>query len=284
MGQSRESFVYVCVFFIRWLFSLPTSQHPGVCPYPLGAGSARPNPKSVRQTQNPLFIGFTAPRGGLRPWSQTMVSEGARSWGRGRSEFAQLLKQKKGKNSLGRLAWKEPQNILRVWHNSTSWQSSGHNGHWQRGEAGGEAGEKKHGGEKPGARGSGEKVGREARGGEKRGGGKRGESRVREAGRSRGKRDRNGKELSLTWGQRNRLQGTLPEILGKLTSAWGLQLDENRLKGSTPDSAYFMRSMHLLALSYNLISGSVPEAVTRSENQAEKAETFLLEVGAFLFR
>ena len=24
-------------------------------------------------------------RGGLRPWSQTMVSEGARPWGRGRS-------------------------------------------------------------------------------------------------------------------------------------------------------------------------------------------------------
>ena len=50
----------------------------------------RPNPKKgAPETENPLFIGFTALRGGLRPWSQTMVSEGARPWGRGRSEFAE---------------------------------------------------------------------------------------------------------------------------------------------------------------------------------------------------
>ena len=36
--------------------------------------------------ENPLFLGFSVLRGGLRPWSQTMVSEGARPWGRGRSE------------------------------------------------------------------------------------------------------------------------------------------------------------------------------------------------------
>ena len=35
--------------------------------------------------ENPLFLGFSVLRGGLRPWSQTMVSEGARPWGRGRS-------------------------------------------------------------------------------------------------------------------------------------------------------------------------------------------------------
>ena len=32
-----------------------------------------------------LFLGFSVLKGRLRPWSQTMVSEGARPWGRGRS-------------------------------------------------------------------------------------------------------------------------------------------------------------------------------------------------------
>ena len=35
--------------------------------------------------ENPLFLGFSVLRGGLRPWSQTMVSEMARPWGRGGS-------------------------------------------------------------------------------------------------------------------------------------------------------------------------------------------------------
>ena len=57
-----------------------------VYPYPLGAGPARPNPKmGAPDPENPLFLGFSMLRGGLRPWSQTMVSEGARPWGRGRS-------------------------------------------------------------------------------------------------------------------------------------------------------------------------------------------------------
>ena len=52
----------------------------------LGAGSARPNPKlGAPDPENPLFLGFSVLRGGLRPWSQTMVSEGARPWGGGRS-------------------------------------------------------------------------------------------------------------------------------------------------------------------------------------------------------
>ena len=38
--------------------------------------------------RKPSCIGFTVRGGGLRPWSQTMVSEWARPWGRGRSEFA----------------------------------------------------------------------------------------------------------------------------------------------------------------------------------------------------
>ena len=41
--------------------------------HPLGAGSARPNPKmGAPDPENPLFLGFSVLRGGLRPWSQTM--------------------------------------------------------------------------------------------------------------------------------------------------------------------------------------------------------------------
>ena len=47
------------------------NQQPMVYPYPLGAGSARPNPKEgPPETENPLFIGFTALGGRLRPWSR----------------------------------------------------------------------------------------------------------------------------------------------------------------------------------------------------------------------
>ena len=54
--------------------------------YPLGAGSARPNPKmGAPDPESPLLKGFSVLRGVLGPWSQTMVSEGARPWGRGRS-------------------------------------------------------------------------------------------------------------------------------------------------------------------------------------------------------
>ena len=40
-------------------------------------------------TENPLFLGFSVLRGGWRPWSQTMVSEGARPRGGGRSGDSQ---------------------------------------------------------------------------------------------------------------------------------------------------------------------------------------------------
>ena len=54
---------------------------------PLGAGPARPNPKKgAPETENPLFIGLAALRRGLGPWSQTVVSEGARPWGRDRAQ------------------------------------------------------------------------------------------------------------------------------------------------------------------------------------------------------
>ena len=65
---------------------VPGINKQGSTPTPWGAGSARPNPKmGAPDPENPLFLGFSVLRGGLRPWSQTMVSEGARPWGRGRS-------------------------------------------------------------------------------------------------------------------------------------------------------------------------------------------------------
>ena len=70
---------------------LPLISKQGSTPYPLGAGSARPNPKmGAPDPGNPLFLGFSVLRGGLRPWSQTMVSEGGRPWGRGRSGDCEL--------------------------------------------------------------------------------------------------------------------------------------------------------------------------------------------------
>ena len=58
-------------------------QQTRVYPHPSG----RPNPKmGAPDPENTLFQGLSVLRGGLRPWSQTMVSEGARGgWGRGRS-------------------------------------------------------------------------------------------------------------------------------------------------------------------------------------------------------
>ena len=61
-----------------------------VYPYPLalGAGAARPDPKmGAPDPENPLFLGFSVLRGGLRRWSQTM----ARPWGRGRSGDSEKL-------------------------------------------------------------------------------------------------------------------------------------------------------------------------------------------------
>ena len=57
-------------------------QQTRVYPYPLGAGSARPNPKmGAPDPENPFISSvFYAQRG-----IETMVSEGARPWGRGRS-------------------------------------------------------------------------------------------------------------------------------------------------------------------------------------------------------
>ena len=51
------------------------SQQTRVYPYPLVAGSARPNPKmGAPDPENPCYLGFSVLRGGPRPWSQAMVS------------------------------------------------------------------------------------------------------------------------------------------------------------------------------------------------------------------
>ena len=72
--------------FWRLTISQLVSQQKRVYPYPLGARPARPNPKmGAPDPAKPLFLELFVLRGGLRPWSQTMVLEGARPWGGGRS-------------------------------------------------------------------------------------------------------------------------------------------------------------------------------------------------------
>ena len=57
-------------------------------PPPLGCGVCETKSEKGPQDTNPSCIGFTLLRGGLRPWSQPMVSARARPWGRSRPEFA----------------------------------------------------------------------------------------------------------------------------------------------------------------------------------------------------
>ena len=103
-GRFRKRVVLANVPSFRFSFrgnirqNHPFGNHPfgfprtRVYPYPLGAGSARPNPTmGAPDPANPLFLGFSVSGGGLRPWSQTMVSEGARPWGRGRSGDCEFL-------------------------------------------------------------------------------------------------------------------------------------------------------------------------------------------------
>ena len=68
-------------------------------PTPWARGLRDQIQKRALQTENPSCIGFTALGGPLRPWSEnmseTMVSEWARPWGRGRSEFAKFIRSGK---------------------------------------------------------------------------------------------------------------------------------------------------------------------------------------------
>ena len=64
---------------------------------------------ALHTTENPLSLGFSVLRGGSRPWSQTMVSEGARPWGRGRSGDCEYKPVKsKGDDEEG-TAMREPE-------------------------------------------------------------------------------------------------------------------------------------------------------------------------------
>ena len=55
----------------RRICTSATAQQNRVYPYPLGVGSARPNPKmGASDPENPLFLGFSVLRGLPRPWSR----------------------------------------------------------------------------------------------------------------------------------------------------------------------------------------------------------------------
>ena len=87
--MTRRVFEKLCTKKFALIFLPPKRSANKGLPLPLGCGvcAARPNPKmGAPHPENPLFLGFSVLRGGLRPWSQTMVSEGARPWGRGRSK------------------------------------------------------------------------------------------------------------------------------------------------------------------------------------------------------
>ena len=75
----------------KWeLCSLLFSKQASTPTLPLGRRVCETTKKGAPDIENPLCIGFAVLGGGLRPWSQTTVSEGARPCGRARSEFAQL--------------------------------------------------------------------------------------------------------------------------------------------------------------------------------------------------
>ena len=100
-SAKRKTLVFFGVSLVFFVFFFK-NQQTRVYPYPLGARSARPNPKmGVPDPENPLFLGFSVLRGGLRPWSQTMVSEGARPWARGRSGDCQKSKGWRVREGLG---------------------------------------------------------------------------------------------------------------------------------------------------------------------------------------
>ena len=80
----------------------------GSTPTPWAQGLRDQIQKWLPDPQNPLFLGFSVPRAGLRPWSQTMVSEGARPWGRGRSGDCEFCKPVKGSPNCF-LSWKTDQ-------------------------------------------------------------------------------------------------------------------------------------------------------------------------------
>ena len=78
------------------------NQQTRVYPYPLVAGSARPNPKmGAPDPENPLFLGFSVLGGGPRPWSETMVSEGGQTMWWVKCKFSSLNFVKEFRRFLG---------------------------------------------------------------------------------------------------------------------------------------------------------------------------------------
>ena len=78
------------MYFLVDYVSIPAR----MVPPPLGPGVCETKSKKgrSRHTQNASFTGFTILGGGLRPWSQTMISEGARPWGRGRARVLRSVR------------------------------------------------------------------------------------------------------------------------------------------------------------------------------------------------
>ena len=60
----------LCLPFLKLLIFF-TVQHTRVYPYPFGRGACQTKSKNGRSDlENPLFLGFSVLRGGLRPWSR----------------------------------------------------------------------------------------------------------------------------------------------------------------------------------------------------------------------
>eukprot|EP01120_Amphizonella_sp_Union-15-10_P012903 TRINITY_DN5868_c0_g1_i1.p1 TRINITY_DN5868_c0_g1~~TRINITY_DN5868_c0_g1_i1.p1 ORF type:complete len:227 (+),score=13.64 TRINITY_DN5868_c0_g1_i1:68-748(+) len=56
----------------------------------------------------------------------------------------------------------------------------------------------------------------------------------------------------------NRLQGTIPDVLGNLTSLGALSLSVNFLEGTLPESLGSLQSLRLLGLAANFLTGTIP--------------------------
>ncbi|KAI7729152.1 LOW QUALITY PROTEIN: hypothetical protein M8C21_028381 [Ambrosia artemisiifolia] len=61
----------------------------------------------------------------------------------------------------------------------------------------------------------------------------------------------------------NRLNGSVPESLGRLTTLKGLDLSFNEFTGPIPEALGKLRSLQRLDLSYNQLSNSIPESLGR---------------------